>query len=112
VLDVLALVPASGTSTTPIVYSRADGGWQLDEEMRAAMVSTNPPPIVMLDAETAKNVIEQVDSYFVRKAKDSKDSKDGAPAGDAAAGLFDELQVYSEFGDLYPIPTVDALYAA
>jgi 2'-5' RNA ligase len=127
VLDVLALVPASDTSSQPIVYSRSDGGWQLDDEMRTAMLSTNPPPIVRLDDETAKNVIEQVDSYFVRKGeenvkdgKDGKDGKTGKPGGPGggggkpglAADPFDELQVYSEFGDLFPVPTLDALYAA
>jgi hypothetical protein len=126
VLDVLALVPGTATNSQPIVYSRANGSWQLDDEMRTAMLSTNPPPIVKLDDETAKNVIEQVDSYFDRKGaesaanpKDGKKGEDGKPGKDGDKGgraatvdIFDELQVYSEFGDLFPVPTLEALHAA
>lgn len=110
VLDVLALVPASATNSTPVVYSRADGGWQLDDEMRRAMLSTNPPPIVQLDADTAKDVISQVDTFYQREDK-SADSGDAKST--AVMDVFGDLRVYSEFGELFPVPTEDeALYAA
>jgi len=113
VLDVLALVPASADNSTPIVYSRAGGSWQLDDEMRRAMLSTNPPPIVQLDAETAKDVISQVDTFYERKDEKSADKADEEAKATAVMDVFGDLRVYSEFGELFPVPTEEeALYAA
>jgi 2'-5' RNA ligase len=112
VLDVLALVPASATNSTPIVYSRNGDGWVLDEEMRRAMLSTRPPSIVQLDDETAKNVIEQVDTYFKRQTKEEDLDPLREPESAQVSDLFGDLRVYSTYGDLYPVPTEEALYAA
>lgn len=112
VLDVLALVPASATNSTPIVYSRNGDGWQLDEEMRRAMLSTKPPSIVQLDDATAQDVIAQVDSYFTREEKKGSDADADNPESAQVTDLFGELRVYSVYGDLYPIPTEESMYAA
>jgi len=61
VLDLISLVPASSTSLEPMTYTRKDEKWVRDESVLADIKSATPPPIVPLDGESLKSVIEQVD---------------------------------------------------
>ena len=61
VLDLISLVPASSTSLDPMTYTRKDQKWVRDESVLADIKSATPPPIVPLDGESLKSVIEQVD---------------------------------------------------
>lgn len=114
VLDVLALVPATSENSQPIVYSRGPNqSWVLDEAMRTALLSTSPPPVVSLDAELAKNVIEQVDGFFTRE-DDNQKADTSTRSSETAVQAFDpygDLQLYSTFGDLFPVPTEAELAA-
>jgi hypothetical protein len=61
VLDLVSLVPASSTSTDPMTYTRKDTKWVRNEAVLVDMNSPTPPPVVPLDAESLKSVIQQVD---------------------------------------------------
>ena len=61
VLDLVALVPASSTSNAPMTYSRVDGTWKRNEAILNDLHSPTPPPVVPLDGESLKSVIQQVD---------------------------------------------------
>ncbi len=61
VLDLVALVPASSTSNAPMTYSRVDGKWTRNEAILNDLNSPTPPPVVPLDGESLKSVIQQVD---------------------------------------------------
>ena len=61
VLELVSLVPASSTSTDPMTYIRRDNKWVREEEILADLNSPTPPPVVPLDGESLKSVIEQVD---------------------------------------------------
>ena len=61
VLELVSLVPASSTSTDPMTYIRKDSKWIREEEILADLNSPTPPPVVPLDGESLKSVIEQVD---------------------------------------------------
>jgi hypothetical protein len=61
VLELVSLVPASSTSVDPMTYIRTGGKWVREEEILADLNSPTPPPVVPLDGESLKSVIEQVD---------------------------------------------------
>ena len=61
VLELVSLVPASSTSTDPMTYIRKDNKWIREEAILADLNSPTPPPVVPLDGESLKSVIEQVD---------------------------------------------------
>jgi hypothetical protein len=61
VLELVSLVPASSTSTDPMTYIRRDNKWTREEEILADLNSPTPPPVIPLDGESLKSVIEQVD---------------------------------------------------
>ena len=62
VTALVALVPASSTSTGPMIYSREDGEWNRDPKTLAALNSATPPPVVPLDEASLDDVLRQVDS--------------------------------------------------
>ncbi len=61
VLELVSLVPASSTSVDPMTYIRRDNKWIREEEVLADLNSPTPPPVIPLDGESLKSVIEQVD---------------------------------------------------
>jgi hypothetical protein len=61
VLELVSLVPASSTSTDPMTYIRKGNKWMREEEVLADLNSPTPPPVIPLDGESLKSVIEQVD---------------------------------------------------
>ena len=61
VLDLVSLVPASSTTTDAMTYTRKEKKWVRDEAVLVDMNSPTPPPVVPLDADALKSVIEQVD---------------------------------------------------
>ena len=60
VMDLIALVPASKTSTEPVTYSYKDGKWVLDEIALNDLKSPTPPPVVELDESALEDVISQL----------------------------------------------------
>ena len=65
VMDLLDLVPASATSTEPVLFKREDTGWVRDDDTMMSLRGATPPPVVTLDAQTFPSVLQQVDASLV-----------------------------------------------
>lgn len=62
VMDVVAIVPASKTSTEPTIYERREGKWTKNEQILMDLKSATPPPVVPLDdKEVLNDVLKQAD---------------------------------------------------
>jgi len=61
VMDLVSVVPASSTSTSPTTFIREDGEWVKDEQILADLTSATPPPVVALTGEVYDDVLAQVD---------------------------------------------------
>lgn len=61
VMDVVAIVPATTETTSPVAYIRKDGNWIADEQILMDLKSATPPPVVALDAEVLNDVLKQTD---------------------------------------------------
>jgi len=84
VMDVVALVPASKTSTAPIAYRRDDDKWIEDPQVLADLQSSAPPPVVPLEDDDLNDVLLQLSD--IKKKIDK--SKEKAEAVTAAATKF------------------------
>lgn len=62
VLNLVSLLPASSTSTTPMTYVRDAGKWVRDPSVLSDLNSATPPPIIPLDSDTLNDVLKQVDT--------------------------------------------------
>jgi hypothetical protein len=60
-MDVIAMVPASATSTEPSAFRREDKQWVPDEQVLKDLKSATPPPVVALDSTVLDGVLKQVD---------------------------------------------------
>jgi hypothetical protein len=89
VLDMLAVVPASPTSTSPKVLRLDATGWIDDPASMAALKSSTPPPVVKVEGDLIDNVISQVSTYYASQATPEED------ATEAQVGIG-----YGEFGEL------------
>ena len=61
VMDLVAMVPKTATSTEPTAYKRVDKQWVPDEQVLKDLKSATPPPVVPLDASILNDVLKQVD---------------------------------------------------
>jgi hypothetical protein len=61
VMDLVAVVPVSSTSTAPMTYKRDKGQWVKDENILNDFKSATPPPVIPLDSSTLNDVLLQVD---------------------------------------------------
>lgn len=61
VLDVVSLLPATGTSIEPTTFKRQDGKWVKDDTILSDLRSATPPPVVPLDNDTLSDVLKQMD---------------------------------------------------
>jgi hypothetical protein len=62
VMDVVAIIPASKTSTEPSIYERREGKWQKNDQILLDLKSATPPPVVELDdSEVLNDVLKQAD---------------------------------------------------
>jgi len=62
VMDLVAIVPASATSTEPTIYVREDKKWIPNPQVLLDLKSAAPPPVVALeDKEILNDVLLQVD---------------------------------------------------
>lgn len=69
VMDLVALVPASKTSTEPSIYVREDKKWIPNEQILLDLKSASPPPVVVLDdKEVLNDVLLQVDDKAIVQA--------------------------------------------
>lgn len=85
VMELVALVPASATSSEPKTFRRTGGKWVEDPNILLDMRSATPPPIVQLTDEEYAEVIAQVDmDVEVPDATDPAEAEQGITA---AGGL-------------------------
>lgn len=61
VFDLVAMVPASASSTSPITYKREDAKWVRDDQILADLTSATPPPVVPLDGDNLIDTLQQID---------------------------------------------------
>lgn len=69
VMDVVAIVPASKTSSEPAVYARQETKWVKNDQILMDLKSPTPPPVVQLKGkEIINDVLTQVDQNSPVKA--------------------------------------------
>ena len=62
VMDLVAIVPETPTTTSPVLYERRDGKWQRNDQILMDLKSATPPPVVELDDKDVLNdVLTQAD---------------------------------------------------
>ena len=70
VVDLVALVPASATSTEPIAYTRDGDKWVRDDQTMADLRSSTKPPVIELDKESLNDVLLQMSETEKTPSKD------------------------------------------
>jgi hypothetical protein len=61
VLDLVAIVPKTATTTEPATYRRDEGKWVYDEQILNDLTSATPPPVIELDKLALQDTLAQVD---------------------------------------------------
>lgn len=61
VLELISIVPATDKSASPAVFKRRNNKWMPDDGILAELNSATPPPVVPLDADSLRAVLDQVD---------------------------------------------------
>jgi hypothetical protein len=59
-VDLVAIIPKTATSTSPIAYKREGDKWVQDDQTLADLRSATKPPVVELDKESLKDVLSQM----------------------------------------------------
>ena len=62
VMDLVSLIPVSKDSVETSTWKRMPGVWVKDEAILLDLKSPTPPPVVVLDDDTLKIVLDQIDS--------------------------------------------------
>lgn len=68
VMDVVAIVPDTAKTASPITYKREDKKWVQDDQILMDLKSATPPPVVKLEEEVLNDVLLQVDDLKEVKA--------------------------------------------
>jgi hypothetical protein len=69
VMDVVAIVPKTATTTEPTTYKRKDKQWIFDGQILLDLKSATPPPVVKLDTkELVNDILKQVDDIPAEQA--------------------------------------------
>lgn len=68
VFDLVAVVPASSTSTAPMTYKRQDAKWVQDEQILSDLQSPTPPPVVPLAGDVLIDTLKQIDNAVTASA--------------------------------------------
>ena len=95
VFDLIAIVPASATSTMPMCYTRKEQKWSRDEKMLADITSASPPPVVPLYGQAYLDVLAQVDEQVITAAAAALVAQGGL---DKNRGNAEKLRHYWLFG--------------
>jgi hypothetical protein len=95
VMDLVALVPTTDSSTEPTTFTRKDGKWIPEPQILSDLRSATPPPVVVLDDTNLVDVLEQVDN----KKPDLKQEPVTAAGGaDRNRGQAEKLRRYWTYG--------------
>ena len=111
VMDFVALVPKTATSTAPMTYKREKGQWVPDEQILKDLQSATPPPVVVLDTkELVNEILLQVDKLKNVGSTEAPAEKEqatpatqetpAAPAATAASAFLYE-HLINFWGDSY-----------
>ena len=87
VMNLIALVPKSAASTTPMVFKRDPGRWVADESILQDLNSPTPPPVIVLDNTSLENVVKQIDGPAVA-AQSKIQQMEGKKQEITASGFF------------------------
>lgn len=99
VTDLIALVPATATSSDPKTYRRSGGKWVEDLKILSDLRSATPPPVVQLDADQYKDVLQQIDFSGAPTPSDDSDESITAAGGlDRNRGGAEKLRRYWTVG--------------
>lgn len=102
VMELVALVPASATSSEPKTFRRSGGKWVEDPKILQDMRSATPPPIVQLNADEYVEVVGQVDmEVSMPDTTDPAEAEQGITAAGGADrnnGNAEELREYWTVG--------------
>jgi hypothetical protein len=60
VVDLVAIVPKTATTTEPLAFKRVEDKWVQDDQTLADLRSATKPPVVELDEESLKDVLAQM----------------------------------------------------
>lgn len=63
VMDLVALIPATGATTELAAYKRVEQKWVKDDQVVFDLKSATPPPVVPIDASILDDVLQQVDGF-------------------------------------------------
>ena len=96
VFDLIAVVPASSTSTSPMTYKREEAKWVKDEQILADLTSPTPPPVVPLSGNNLVDVLQQLDKTVVASAE--YDALMAAGGLDRNRGNAEKLRRYWLYG--------------
>lgn len=80
VSDLIAIVPETTASPSPMVYRRDHGVWIPDQKILNDLKSATPPPVVPLDSSELNSVLVQVD-------ESSPPKKSNKPVATVAASI-------------------------
>lgn len=113
VMDVVALVPKTATTTEPTIYRRKDKQWILDEQILLDLQSATPPPVVKLDTkELINDILRQVDGLQnLDTTKEEKPAAAPTPAPAEAAPMPTAASAYSHLLNFWS-GTTEAMAAA
>ena len=88
VMNLVALIPADSTSNKPTLFKRQDNKWVKDERILTDLNSPTPPPVVVLDDSSLKDVMSQMEKSGMEKEEDLKeDEKAGRPTADSQLSI-------------------------
>ena len=62
VMELVSLIPTSKDSVVTSTWKRKPGVWEKDDSILSDLKSPTPPPVVVLDDDTLKIVLDQIDS--------------------------------------------------
>ena len=95
VMDLVALVPTTDSSTEPTTFTRKDGKWIPEPQILSDLRSATPPPVVVLDDTNLVDVLEQVDNKKPNKKEEPVTAAGGA---DRNRGQAEKLRRYWTYG--------------
>jgi hypothetical protein len=69
VMDIVAIVPETKETTTPVLYERKEGKWVKNDQILLDLKSATPPPVVEIDdKEVLNDVLSQADQGVTSSA--------------------------------------------
>jgi DNA-binding ferritin-like protein len=103
VMDLVCLIPISKNSTQPTTFKRSNGKWIKDEQILSDLNSPTPPPVIVLDDEDLKSVLDQMEPDDSKISKAEKAAEGGQPV--TASTSIDEYlaQFWSSDAGLLPL---------